>query len=89
MMKTTMIVNPPQAWNVVPMEDIPAGDVTPRPNPDTRIEVTTAGDLNVRRITGRTEPTALIYTRIDGKDRLVGMLTPENLEQIEQVWGKP
>ncbi len=86
-------VTPPQAWNIATLEEIErmkAAGTYPPPRTQSRVEAHRGGNDRVRMLTGRKEHTALIYTTIpDGQERLVGMLTPEQLDEIQALWGRP
>lgn len=83
-------ITAPQPWSGATVEQIErmkAAGAFPPPRAETRIEAHRGGNDRVRMLTGRKEHTALIYTTIpDGKERLVGMLTPEHLEEIQALW---
>lgn len=75
----------PMPFNVVSTEE--AEKAPPLPVQKTYIEVGPPGSDRIRYHTGRTEPTAMIWSSIpDGTERLVGILTPADLETIQKAW---
>ncbi len=92
-MPVNLSITPPQAWNVATLEEIEkmkAAGTYPPPRSETRVEAHRAGNHRVRMLTGRKEHTALIFTTIpDGKERFVGMLTPEQVDEIQALFGGP
>lgn len=73
----------PRAWTVGRADDPP----TLMRDDKTFIEAGVGGD-RIRLHTGRTGPTALIWSSVpDGRERLVGILTPEDVRTILRAWG--
>jgi hypothetical protein len=83
-------VTPVPAWNVVSLRGVPIGtDADPEVVPSRRSEVVLHGERSdeVRRLTGRLEPTMLIWTTIpDGARRMVGYLSRRQLEVLLAEW---
>lgn len=85
MPKTLFPLQVPQFYTI---GKIVEGEPEPAPPPPVRvwIEVGPPGDDDMRRETGRLEPTALIYRNAGDGDHLVAILRPEDIQTILRVW---